>query len=81
MCGCFIGIGYRWFMPRHESVTDEYVADFRKGGFLAEAERVEVAPDWPETQKRMVAGTYPYLVAQGRVDQGWTRARSPKSLR
>jgi hypothetical protein len=59
-------------MPRDESVTDEYVAELR-AGFLAGAERIKDAPDWPETQRLMVTYTYPYLVAQGRVDQGWTR--------
>jgi hypothetical protein len=58
-------------MPRHASVTDEYVAEL-EAGFLAEAERVKAAPDWPETQKRIVTGTYAYLIAAGRVKEGWT---------
>jgi hypothetical protein len=66
-------------MPRHESVTDEYVDELR-AGFLAQAERVKAAPDWPETQKRMNTGTYPYLLAQGRVDQGWTRDEITREL-
>jgi hypothetical protein len=66
-------------MPRHESVTDEYVDELRVG-FLAQVERVKAAPDWPETQKRMNTGTYPYLVAQGRVDQGWTRDEIAREL-
>jgi hypothetical protein len=61
-------------MPRHESVTDEYVAELQ-AGFLAEAERVKAAPDWPETRKRMVTGTYAYLVAIRCADEGWTRER------
>jgi hypothetical protein len=63
---------YSGVMPRHESVTDEYVAEL-KAKFYDEAERVKTAPDWPETQKRIVTGTHPYLVAMGRVDQGWSR--------
>jgi hypothetical protein len=66
-------------MPRHESVTEEYVAELR-AGFLAEAERVEVAPDWYETQKRTAAGTYPYLVAQSRINEGWIRDEIAREL-
>jgi hypothetical protein len=61
---------YPWFMPRDESVTDDYLADLR-AKFLAAAERVKAAPDWDETRKRMVTWTYPYLVAIGRVEEGW----------
>ena len=67
-------------MPRDKSVTDEYVAELR-AGFLAGAERVKAAPDWPETQRLMVTYTYPYLVAQGRVGQGWTRDEIERELR
>jgi hypothetical protein len=66
-------------MPRDESVTDEYVSGLR-AGFLARAEWVKAALDWPETQRRMVAGTYPYLIAQGRVDQVWTREQIETEL-
>jgi len=59
-------------MPRHESVTDQYVAELQ-AGFLAEAERVKAAHDWPETQRRMIGGTYPYLAATRRVNEGWAR--------
>jgi hypothetical protein len=59
-------------MPRHESVTDEYVAELQ-AGFLAEAELVKAAPDWSATQRRTVGGTHPYLVAAARVNEGWTR--------
>jgi hypothetical protein len=59
-------------MPRHESVTERFVGELR-AGFLAEAERVKDAPDWPETQKRMASGTYAYLVATSRLDEGWTQ--------
>jgi hypothetical protein len=66
-------------MPRHESVSDEYVAELR-AGFLAEAEWVRSASDWPETQRRMVMGTYPYLVALGRVDERWSREQISREL-
>jgi hypothetical protein len=59
-------------MPRHESVTDEFIAEL-KSGFEREAGRVKAAPNWPETQKRIVTGTNAYQVALGRVDEGWTR--------
>jgi ribosome-binding protein aMBF1 (putative translation factor) len=59
-------------MPRHESVTNEYVAEL-KAKYNDEVERVKIASDWPETQKRTVTGTHPYLVALDRVDQGWSR--------
>jgi hypothetical protein len=66
-------------MPRHESVTDGYVAQLQ-AGFLAEAERVKAASGWPKTHKRMSAGAYAYLVAQSRVDEGWTRDRIAQEL-
>jgi hypothetical protein len=66
-------------MPRHESVTDEFV-DELQASFLTHAERVKAAPDWPETQKRMNTGTYPFLLAQKRVDQGWTRDEITREL-
>ena len=59
-------------MTRHESVSDEYVAQLR-AGFLTEAELVKSAQDWNETQRRMVDGTHPYLVAIGRANEGWKR--------
>jgi hypothetical protein len=65
--------------PRHESVTDEYV-DKLRAGFLAHAERVKAAADWPETQKRMNTGTYPFILAQSRVDQGWTQDEITREL-
>ena len=66
-------------MPRHESISDEYVAELR-GGFLSEAEWVKEAPDWPETQGRMFTGTYPYLVAISRVEEGWPREQIDREL-
>jgi hypothetical protein len=57
--------------PRHESITDKFVAKLR-AGFLAGAEQVKATPDWPTAQKRMTTITYPYLVAIGRVNDGWT---------
>ena len=74
LAGC-----YPWFMPRDESVTDDYLADLRTR-FLAEAERVKATPDWDETRKRMVTWTYPYLVAIGRVDEGWTQEEIAREL-
>lgn len=65
-------------MP-HESVTEEFIAELR-AGFSREAERVKAAPDWPETQKRTIAGTHPYLTALARVDEGWTRAEIGQEL-
>jgi hypothetical protein len=66
-------------MPRHESVTDEYVADLNAK--LQEAfDRVSKAPNWPETQKRMVTGSYAYLVAIDRVDYGWSREEIESEL-
>jgi hypothetical protein len=66
-------------MPQHESVTDDYITEL-KSGFLAEAERVKAAPDWTETQKRMVTGTYPYLVSLSRVKEGWSREDIDREL-
>ena len=66
-------------MPKHESVTDNYVAEL-EAGFLAEAKHVKAAADWAETQKRTVTGTYPYLVALGRVKEGWSREDIDREL-
>jgi ribosome-binding protein aMBF1 (putative translation factor) len=66
-------------MPRDESVSDEYVAELQ-AKFLVEAERVKAARDWAETQKQMVAGTYPYLIAQSRVNEGWTQEEIAREL-
>jgi hypothetical protein len=55
-------------MPHHESITDEYVAEL-EAGFLAAAERVKAASDWPTTQNAMVRGTYPYSVALNQVKE------------
>jgi hypothetical protein len=58
-------------MPRHESVTDEYVADLKAK--LQEAfHRVKTAPNWPGTQKQMVAGSHAYLTALNSVEAGWS---------
>jgi hypothetical protein len=67
-------------MPRHKSVTDEYIEEL-KTGFNAAAERVKTAPNWPETQKRMITGTYAYQAALGRAEQGWTREQIEEELR
>jgi hypothetical protein len=66
-------------MPRHDTVTDEFVADLQ-AGFLEEAERVQNASTWPETQKRIVTGTYAFLTAMGRVEQGWTKEEITQEL-
>uniref|UniRef100_A0A372IQ90 Uncharacterized protein n=2 Tax=Paracidobacterium acidisoli TaxID=2303751 RepID=A0A372IQ90_9BACT len=66
-------------MPQHPSVTDEYIAQL-DADFEAEAERVKAAPDWPETQKRMVTGTYAYRTALDRVEQGWARDEIEREL-
>ncbi len=59
-------------MPRHESVTDEYVDGLRAG--------VGAAPDRPETLGWVNTGTYPYLVALRHVNQGWTRDKIAEEL-
>jgi len=66
-------------MPRHESVTDEYIEEL-KASLKAEAERVRTAPDWPETQKRMVTGLNAYQTALDRAEQGWSRAEIENEL-
>jgi hypothetical protein len=65
-------------MP-HESITDEYVAELQ-ARFLAAAELVKDAPGWPETQRRMNSGTYAYIVAMGRVNEGWSREQITAEL-
>lgn len=67
-------------MARHESITDSYVAEL-EAGFLTQAAHVKAAPDWAETQRRIVTGTYPYLVALGRVKEGWTQEEIDRELR
>ena len=59
-------------MPRHESVTDEYIAEL-KTGLQTEEERVKTAPNWQETQKAIVTGTNAYRIALERVEEGWSR--------
>jgi hypothetical protein len=66
-------------MPRHESVTDEYVARL-DASFLAAAEWVRSAPDWPETQRRMQGGTYTYIVAMQRVEMEWSATQIENEL-
>jgi hypothetical protein len=58
-------------MPRHESVTDEYVNRLR-AGLRAQA----VAPN----QGWMNADAYPYLLALHQVDQGWSRDQIARDL-
>ena len=66
-------------MERHETISDEYVADL-EAGFRANAEAVRAADTWDETQKRMITGTYPHLVAISRVKEGWSRDYIDKEL-
>ena len=66
-------------MPRNESVTDEYVAKLQTG-FLAQAERVKAAGSWGETRTDAHL-TYPYSIAVGHVDAGWTQEEIARSLR
>ncbi len=66
-------------MPRHPSITDEYIEEL-KTGLKSEAERVKAAPDWQETQKRTITGTYAYQTALDRVEQGWTREEIEQEL-
>lgn len=66
-------------MPRHESVTDEYIAEVCVG-LLEEIERVRSAFDWKETQKRMVTGTYALQISLNRVEQGWSRDEISREL-
>jgi len=70
---------YAVSMPRHESVIDEYIEEL-KASLKAEAERVRTAPDWPETQKRMVTGLNAYQTALDRAEQGWSRAEIENEL-
>ena len=48
-------------------------AEELKARFLEAAEQVRNAPDWPQTQKLMVTGTYPLMIAMKRIDEGWSR--------
>jgi hypothetical protein len=66
-------------MSCHESITDEFIGEL-DDGFNREAERVRRAPTWPETQKRIVTGTHAYLVALGRVEEGWSREQIENEL-
>ena len=50
-------------MPRHESVTYEYVAELR-AGLLAGAERVKAAPNWPQNTE---ASGHLHLSVPGRA--------------
>jgi hypothetical protein len=59
-------------MPRHETVTDEYV-DELEAGLRAPAAA-------PNRQGLVNTGAYPYLVALRHVDQGWTRDEIAKDL-
>ena len=58
-------------VSRHESITGEYLAEL-EAGFLEKAKLVKAAPDWAETQRLMVTGTYPYVLALRRVEEGWS---------
>jgi hypothetical protein len=62
-------------MPRHKTVTDEYV-DGLRAGLSAQA----AAPNRPEKQGWVNTGAYPYLVALRHVDQGWTRDKITEEL-
>jgi hypothetical protein len=73
-------VRYPLSMPRHESITDEYLAQLN-AGFLEAAKRVKTASGWPETQKRIVFGTYGHLTALNRVEEGWTREAIEDELR
>jgi hypothetical protein len=58
-------------------------AEFRKSlddGFRAAATAVEAAENWKEAQGKMVAGTYPYLVAIQRAEEGWTEEEIRREL-
>jgi hypothetical protein len=71
-------------VKRHESVTDEYIAKLN-AGFLAAAEWVKAVStgpdDWEETRKRMIGGTYPYVVAMQNVKAGQSREEIDLELR
>jgi hypothetical protein len=66
-------------MPRHESVTDEYIEELN-AGLKAEIERVQAASDFAETQKRMITGTNAYRTALDRVEEGWSREEIAQEL-
>ena len=63
---------YLWIMPRHETVTDEYVDGLRA------SLRAQAAA--PNRQGLVNTGAYPYLVALRHVDQGWTRDKIAEEL-
>jgi hypothetical protein len=67
-------------MERHESVSEEYIAEL-EAAFLAKAHWVKSAPDWDETQRRMQSGTYPFVVALKRAEEGWDRSRIESELK
>jgi hypothetical protein len=50
-------------------------------GFLAEAEWVKAAPDWEETQKRMIGGIYAYLIAKRQAAEGKARGGIARDLK
>jgi len=58
-------------MPRHKTVTDEYVDGLRAG---LRAQVAAPNQGWVNT------GAYPYLVALRHVDQGWARDEIAREL-
>ena len=59
-------------MPRHKTVTDEYVNGLRAD--------LRAATNRTGTQGWVNTDTYPYLVALRHVDQGWTRDKIAEEL-
>ena len=66
--------------PSYNCWMAEVSPDFRselERSFRAAADAVIAAESWPETQRRMGGGTYPLIVAMGRIAEG----RSEEEIR
>jgi hypothetical protein len=66
-------------MTFHETVTQEYATELHNR-FLTQAEWAKAAPDWRETQRRIIGGVRPYVVAIERADAGWTKEEIEREL-
>lgn len=52
-------------------VSPKFKAELERG-FSTAADAVIAAESWPKTQSHMIGGTYPYLIAAGRIAEGWS---------
>lgn len=48
--------------------------------FRDAADAVIAAESWPKTQRCMLIGTYPLIVAMGRITEGWSEEEIRKEL-